>query len=347
MLGDDAVNVSDNGTVYEVVGTSIATPLWAAFNALMNQQAAAKGLSAVGFLNPALYTLAKGTNYLNAFHDITSGNNLTRTSQSQGQYYAVAGYDLCTGWGTPAGSNTINLLLQVGNNLIDHFSWSSVASPVTANNSFAATLTALSASNTTITGFAGTATVSVAQIQTNALFSRDFETGTLSDWVNQGGGLHLRYHHRHRRRRYDFPACLSQAGTDRAVIMGFPTRSPTWPRTVSNSNVKATDNTKTGGYVVAGSDKYRTNAVFHFRMGGSSGMGLTDAAGNSTPPPSPPTNGIRSILRLHWTTKTVGYYVDDTLVMDNIPFCNSTLTSLAVMNLYNFDNTQVWYDRLA
>jgi hypothetical protein len=35
-------------------GTSCATPLWAAFTALVNQQAANQGLSSVGFLNPAL-----------------------------------------------------------------------------------------------------------------------------------------------------------------------------------------------------------------------------------------------------------------------------------------------------
>ena len=42
-------------------GTSCAAPLWAAFTALVNQQAATNGMAPVGFLNPALYALASGS----------------------------------------------------------------------------------------------------------------------------------------------------------------------------------------------------------------------------------------------------------------------------------------------
>jgi PKD repeat protein len=89
-------------------GTSCAAPLWAAFTALVNQQIASSGSTNwVGFLNPAIYTIGKGSglNYSNCFHDITTGNNGTST-----QYPAVSGYDLCTGWGTPNGTNLINAL---------------------------------------------------------------------------------------------------------------------------------------------------------------------------------------------------------------------------------------------
>ena len=81
------------------VGTSFAAPLWAAFTALVNQEAAAHGEPAAGFLNPALYSLGRSSNYTNCFHDITTGNNAT--SQSRTQFPAVPGYDLCTGWGRP------------------------------------------------------------------------------------------------------------------------------------------------------------------------------------------------------------------------------------------------------
>src|SRR5262249_20105835 len=42
------------------------------------------------------------------FHDITTGNNTN--SGSPTNFFAVAGYDLATGWGSPNGSNLINLL---------------------------------------------------------------------------------------------------------------------------------------------------------------------------------------------------------------------------------------------
>lgn len=90
-------------------GTSLATPLWAGLFALANQQAVANGQPPIGFANPVLYAIAKSTNYQSCFHDITSGCN-TNTSNPT-KYYAVAGYDLCTGWGTPNGSNLIAALL--------------------------------------------------------------------------------------------------------------------------------------------------------------------------------------------------------------------------------------------
>ena len=90
-------------------GTSLATPLWAGFMALVNQQAAAKGQPPIGFANPALYAIGKSTNYHSCFHDITSGNNFTPSSPSK--YPATAGYDLCSGWGTMIGSNLMQALL--------------------------------------------------------------------------------------------------------------------------------------------------------------------------------------------------------------------------------------------
>ena len=89
-------------------GTSFSAPLWAGFTALINQEAVANGQPAVGFLNPALYALGQSGDCTNNFHDITVGNNATDTSG--GLYLAVPGYDLCTGWGSPNGSNLIHSL---------------------------------------------------------------------------------------------------------------------------------------------------------------------------------------------------------------------------------------------
>jgi hypothetical protein len=91
-----------------VGGTSAAAPLWAGFMALVNQQAQANGSKPIGLLNTLIYTLGKGPNYHSAFHDITTGNDFNTGSPTN--YSAVPGYDLCTGWGTPNGSNTINIL---------------------------------------------------------------------------------------------------------------------------------------------------------------------------------------------------------------------------------------------
>jgi subtilase family serine protease len=88
-------------------GTSFAAPRWAGFLALVNQQAVANGSSTLGFANPAIYAIGKGTSYTSDFHDITSGNNNNGHGQS---YNAVTGYDMVTGWGSPNGQNLINAL---------------------------------------------------------------------------------------------------------------------------------------------------------------------------------------------------------------------------------------------
>jgi len=84
-------------------GTSYAAPQWAGLTALANEQALANSQTTLGFLNPALYEIGVGPSYDSDFHDITSGSN--------GKYFAVVGYDLVTGWGSPNGPNLIDALL--------------------------------------------------------------------------------------------------------------------------------------------------------------------------------------------------------------------------------------------
>ena len=83
-------------------GTSFASPRWAAFVALVNQQAVAAGKPTVGFLNPTIYSIGLGSNYHNVLHDITSGSN--------GSFSATGNYDLVTGWGSPNGQTFLNTL---------------------------------------------------------------------------------------------------------------------------------------------------------------------------------------------------------------------------------------------
>ena len=107
-LTADMVYVRSGNSDDSVGGTSCAAPLWAGFTALVNQQAAATGKPTVGFINPAIYAIGEGTNYAACFHDITTGNNTNNISPTA--FFAVPGYDLCTGWGTPNGTNLINAL---------------------------------------------------------------------------------------------------------------------------------------------------------------------------------------------------------------------------------------------
>ena len=109
MTADNVYVAYNHGQAGAFGGTSCATPLWAAFTALMNQVALTNKEPLVGFLNPAVYAIGKGSNalpYTTLFHDTTTGNNESPTSPTK--FVAVAYYDLCTGWGTPTGSNLIS-----------------------------------------------------------------------------------------------------------------------------------------------------------------------------------------------------------------------------------------------
>ncbi|HEV2320276.1 MAG TPA: S53 family peptidase, partial [Verrucomicrobiae bacterium] len=108
LTADNIFVIFENGQEGIFGGTSCAAPLWAAYTALVNEQAAAQNRPPVGFLNPAIYSIGLSSIYTNCFHDITTGNNTNSTVGNA--YFAVPGYDLCTGWGTPNGSNLINAL---------------------------------------------------------------------------------------------------------------------------------------------------------------------------------------------------------------------------------------------
>jgi subtilase family serine protease len=105
-----ALAVMDGGQNYilgSASGTSAATPLWGGLIALANQYAGRD----LGFVNPALYGIARGPQDKQAFHDITTGNNTAIVgSQTIPGYPAVPGWDAVTGWGSPNASVLVPLL---------------------------------------------------------------------------------------------------------------------------------------------------------------------------------------------------------------------------------------------
>jgi len=110
MVASGVYVVANNGNASSGVGgTSVAAPLWAGFMALVNERAAQIGQPPAGFINPVLYSLRNQSGHGGSFlHDITTGN--TTNANNPNVYYAVTGYDLCTGWGTPSGATLIDAL---------------------------------------------------------------------------------------------------------------------------------------------------------------------------------------------------------------------------------------------
>ena len=112
MVADYVAAVCNNGKWVYGAGTSISAPLWAGLTALANQAASLAGRPAIGCVNPLLYEIAKGSGYGSCLHDITSGYNIhCEGSNCYPVFYAVPGYDLCTGLGTPRGKRLLDTLV--------------------------------------------------------------------------------------------------------------------------------------------------------------------------------------------------------------------------------------------
>ena len=105
----------DNGTVsngvYELGygGTSYATPRYAGYIALANQQSLENGGTTMGFLNPALYAAGESASTATIYNDVVGGTDPAYPAGTP-TYTAVAGYDIVTGWGSPNGAGLINYL---------------------------------------------------------------------------------------------------------------------------------------------------------------------------------------------------------------------------------------------
>jgi subtilase family serine protease len=106
-----AIALSASGTtmVRDSGGTSASAPIWAALIALADQYAG----HPLGFVNPAIYQIARGPRYHQAFHDVTIGNNTVQFPPATiTGYRAAPGWDPVTGWGSPDAQVLIPLLAR-------------------------------------------------------------------------------------------------------------------------------------------------------------------------------------------------------------------------------------------
>jgi subtilase family serine protease len=90
-------------------GTSAAAPFWAGLVAEADQLAGHD----LGFVNPALYGIARGPDYHRGFHDVIRGNSTVIVVPDRfSGYRAGPGWDPVTGWGSPDAQLLIPLLAR-------------------------------------------------------------------------------------------------------------------------------------------------------------------------------------------------------------------------------------------
>ncbi len=108
-----AVITSNTGGGYTLsghAGTSASAPLWAGIIALADQYAHRH----LGFVNPAIYQIARGLQYHQAFHDVTAGSSNTAEfpPTTITGYRPGPGWDPVTGWGSPDAQVLVPLLAR-------------------------------------------------------------------------------------------------------------------------------------------------------------------------------------------------------------------------------------------
>jgi kumamolisin len=140
----------------EYGGTSFATPMWAAYIALANEQSVNNGGKTLGFIDPTIYPLALSSSYAADFHDITSGTS--------GSYSAEVGYDLVTGWGSPNGAALINALAPTATS--PTYSLSATSVSIVQGSSGSSTVT-----STVEDGFDSAVTLSVSGLPTGVTYT--------------------------------------------------------------------------------------------------------------------------------------------------------------------------------
>jgi subtilase family serine protease len=91
-------------------GTSQSAPTWAGIMALADQYAKRQ----LGFINPAIYRIARSSQYHEAFHDVVAGpaNTAKFPHATITGYRADPGWDPVTGWGSPNAEVLVPLLAR-------------------------------------------------------------------------------------------------------------------------------------------------------------------------------------------------------------------------------------------
>ena len=229
---------------------------------------------------------------------------------------------------------------------LDHFGWNPIGSPQTVNSPMTATVTAQTADGSIETNFSGTVNFrGFSGGGTSAtLWADGFEEADLSDWTL--------------RSMFDYLYILvttNAAAVGKASLYlngGVYTPCDGLAHTLTNLTpsrinfyVGTSATNRAAAYFTVGNDYYGSNSAAFFMMSSDGTMGLYDGT---------KWHGYRYYANLwykvsfvlDWGARTIDYYVDDSLVENNIPFRNPAINSLTVLNLYNFDWAEAWYDQI-
>jgi uncharacterized repeat protein (TIGR01451 family) len=229
---------------------------------------------------------------------------------------------------------------------VDHFVWSSIASPQFKNVPIPVTITALDELGRPVNNYAGPANLSAwSGSQAALLFGDDFEDGSFADWIIGTDSV-----------TRQITSATAAQGTNSFTITGgvinhyqgiSHTLSNLMPSQITFSVRVSATNVAGGYFVVADAPKgstapANTAIFFYFNSGGT--MGLIEEAGGWHGVPYLPLQWYKIKLVLDWTLKQMDFCTNDVLALAGVPFRAPAVSKLSIVHLYNYNSTQAWWD---
>lgn len=223
---------------------------------------------------------------------------------------------------------------------VDHFVWEPIPGTQYVSQPFPVTVTAKDVFETTVSNFTGTVALSALGGTTAAaLFADGFEDGNFSDW-SVGLGTYTR----------SVTSTTAAEGTySFTQIGGANNHYDGISHSLANLKparivfyVRAASTNVTCGYFVIGNAQTTSGTAIWFYMR-YDGMGIYEDTSGAHLVPYQANQWYKISFLLNWTTYRLDYYVNDVLAYANLPF-RGNVANLTMVHLYNFDNTQAWWD---
>jgi len=232
--------------------------------------------------------------------------------------------------------------------LIDRLQWSAIATQQYVGQPIAIMLTAKGETNQTFADFNAPVSLSGTVLTgSQALFQDNFEDGNSAGWVVERvhpGPYSQQVTTNAAVGRYSFTLIGGNQKHVDGYYYAFP-RFTMRPDQI-NFSVRSSATNKAGGFFAVGNDRSNLGVGVRFYMGASGRMGLLDRTAGLRGTNYIANRWYRISIVFDWTRRRVHCFVDGEQIASDVPFQNIFLDDVASLHLYNFDNTQAWWDEI-
>ncbi|NQT85218.1 S8 family serine peptidase, partial [bacterium] len=224
---------------------------------------------------------------------------------------------------------------------VDHFDWDPVASPRGLDVPFGVRVVAKDSNGAVVSNFGGTVGLAGWSGAAPAtLWRDDFEDGVLDGWSGAGDGS----------TRTLTDATAGQGARSVTIAGGaIGHQSGLWATLPGitpdrmDFHVRSSSAAASDGYVVVGEGGVADTAAILFAMA-SNGQMTVVSSNTSYGHPYVVDRWYKVSFVFDWGAKTFDYYVDDALVQADVSFRGAAVTQLTRLDLYNFHDSQAWWD---